>query len=453
MKLILNKKVLETSESPSFHTLDFLRKIGIKGVKEGCHEGDCGACLVLIGELKDDRVKYKAMNSCILPLGKIEGKHVVTIEGLNLEEKLNPVQQALFEEGGVQCGYCTPGFVIALMAYFMNEDLENTEIITAIEGNICRCTGYNSILRAAEIASKKISTLDDSKGRITALIEANYLPSYFSKIIKQLKEIKTQPQLKKGTFVAGGTDLFVNRQTVENPIFLAELGFDKIWSDENHVYIGAAADIETIRTSAELNALFDTAKHLARVSSLPIRQQATIGGNVVNASPIGDLTIYFLALDAEIGLVLGEDKRIMKLKDFFKGYKILDLKDGEILEWSRIRKEKKLLSFEKVAKRMYMDIASVNSALSLRIEDKKIKEPHLSAGGVGPIPMYLEKASQFLENKEISSEVIKEAARIADTEISPIDDVRGSAKYKRLLLRQLIYAHFVELFPELEMSL
>ncbi len=453
MKLILNQKVLETSESPSFHTLDFLRKIGIKGVKEGCHEGDCGACMVLVGEHREGRVKYKAMNSCILPLGKIEGKHVVTIEGINLEENLNPVQQALFDEGGVQCGYCTPGFVIALMAYLMNKALENTEIITAIEGNICRCTGYNSILRAAEIASKKISALDDSKGRIASLIEANYLPSYFSEIIKLLEEIQTEPQPKKGTYVAGGTDLFVNRQTVENPIFLAELGFDKIWSDDDYVYVGAAADIESIRTSVELNALFETDKHLARVSSLPIRQQATIGGNVVNASPIGDLTIYFLALNAEIGLVLGDDKRIMKLKDFFKGYKILDLKDGEILEWFRIRKEKKLLSFEKVAKRMHMDIASVNSALSLKIKEKKIKEPYLAGGGIGPIPMYLEKASQFLEDKEISSEVVKEAARIADKEISPIDDVRGSAKYKRLLLRQLIFAHFVKLFPELEVSL
>lgn len=452
MKFILNQEMMEVEESPSFHTLDFLRKIGIKGVKEGCHEGDCGACMVLIGELKGDVVFYKAMNSCILPLGKIEGKHVVTIEGLNLEEKLNPVQQALFDEGGVQCGYCTPGFVIALMAYFMNKALENTEMITAIEGNICRCTGYNSILRAAEIASKKISALDDSKGRMTALIEADYLPSYYSEIANQLREIQSEPQLKKGTYVAGGTDLFVNRQTVENPIFLAELGFDKLWSDENHVYVGAAADIEAIRTSDELNALFDTSQHLARVSSLPIRQQATIGGNVVNASPIGDLTIYFLALDAEIGLILGEDKRIMKLKDFFKGYKILDLKDGEILEWLRIKKEKKLLSFEKVAKRMHMDIASVNSALSLKIEDKKIKEPHLSGGGIGPIPMYLEEASQYLQNKEITSEVVKEVARIADTEISPIDDIRGSAKYKRLLLRQLIYAHFVELFPELEVS-
>ncbi len=452
MKFILNRKIVETSESLGIHTLDFLRKMGLTGPKEGCHEGDCGACMVLVGILQGDEVKYKAMNSCILPLGKIEGKHVVTIEGINIEG-LNPVQQALCDEGGVQCGYCTPGFVIALMSYFMNEDLKDTPVITAVEGNICRCTGYNSILRAAEIASSTISDLDDSKGRINALIEANFLPNYFSEIPEKMKAMKVHPQLKKGTFVAGGTDLFINRQTVENPVFLSELGFDKIWSDDDYIYVGSAADIESIRTSDELNALFETAQHFSRVSTLPIRQQATIGGNVVNASPIGDLTIYFLALDADISLKLNGSNRIMKLKDFFKGYKILDLKDGEILEWFRIKKEKKLLSFEKVAKRMYMDIASVNSALSFKIEDNIIKDPHLSGGGLAPIPLYLEKASEYLQNKKISSEVVKEAARIADTEVSPIDDVRGSAKYKRLLLRQLIYAHFVELFPELEVSL
>ncbi len=452
MKFILNQELKETDESPSFHTLDFLRKIGLKGVKEGCHEGDCGACMILLGELKDNQVKYSAVNSCILPLGKIEGKHVVTIEGLNLDD-LNPVQQAIVDEGASQCGFCTPGFVVALMGYFMNEDLKNVDLITAIEGNICRCTGYNSILRAAELANRKIASLDSSKERLQALIDAKYLPEYFLKIPEKLKKIQVEPKLKKGNYVAGGTDLFVFGRSVEDPVFLSELGFDKIWSDDDYVYVGAATDTESIRISDELNELFDTSNHLLAVASLPIRQQATIGGNVVNASPIGDLTIYFLALDAEISLLLGENRRILKLKNFFKDYKIMDLNDGEIVEWFRIKKEKKLLSFEKVAKRMHMDIASVNSAFSCKLELEIIKEPHLSGGGIGPIPLYFTKTSEYLKDKAVTVEVVKKAARIAGTEISPIDDVRGSAKYKALLLRQLIYAHFVKLFPELEVSL
>lgn len=453
MKFVLNRELVESDVSPNEHTLDFLRKRGLTGVKEGCHEGDCGACMVLVGELVEGKVRYRAINSCILPLGKVEGKHVVTVEGVNLVERLNPVQQAIFDEGGSQCGYCTPGFVMALMAYFLNEDLKNTDIMIAIEGNICRCTGYNSILRAANIAKKKIESLDDSRGRIQALVEAEFLPKYFLEIPKMLEQIQTTHEIKKGTYVAGGTDLFVHRQKAENPVFLADLGFDKIWSDEEYIFIGSAVDIESIRKSEELNDLYDSAKHLSRVSTLPIRQQATAGGNVVNASPIGDLTIYFLALDADISLLLDKQRRIMKLKDFFKGYKVLDLKEGEILEWFRIKKEKKFLSFEKVAKRMYMDIASVNSALSLKMEDNTIKEPHLSGGGVAPIPKYLEKTCQFLDGKELTAELVKEAVKIADTEISPIDDVRGSAKYKRLLLQQLIYAHFITLKPELEVAL
>ncbi len=450
MKFILNQEIIEISVPLGTPTLNFLRSVGMKGVKEGCHEGDCGACMVLLGELKDNNLMYKATTSCLLPIGEVAGKHVVTIEGLNQEE-LNPIQQALVDRGGVQCGFCTPGFVVSLTAFFMNGNLEKDNILTSIEGNVCRCTGYASIIRATEQLSEQIDIVKNSKKeRIQALIDAKILPSYFTDIYNKLKELKKTLQQNEGTFIAGGTDLFVQKKTVDDPIFLSKMNLAGIWTDKTHIFIGAMADTESIRSSVELNTILNTENHLAQISSLPIRQKATIGGNIVNASPIGDLTIYFLALDADISLKFNGKKRIIKLKDFFKGYKTLDLKKGEILEWIRIKKEKKLFSFEKVAKRMHVDIASVNSALSLKYDNNKILEPHLSAGGIGPIPMYLEKTSSFLENKKISSDNVKEAAQIADTEISPISDVRGSALYKRLLLRQLIYAHFISLFPELE---
>ncbi|MHA1447319.1 MAG: FAD binding domain-containing protein, partial [Candidatus Heimdallarchaeaceae archaeon] len=203
----------------------------------------------------------------------------------------------------------------------------------------------------------------------------------------------------------------------------------------------------------ELNALFNTKQDISLVSSFPIRLQATLGGNLVNASPIGDLIIYFLALDAEISLKNKSDSRIIKLRDFYKGYKIMDINEGEIVEWLRINNKERLFNFEKVSRRKYMDIASVNSAISFDLNNDKIQNAHLSAGGLAPVPKYLEKTSKFLENKKISNDVIKEAVKIADSEVSPIDDVRGTAHYKRLLLRQLIYAHFLTLFPELEVSL
>ncbi|GAH87521.1 unnamed protein product, partial [marine sediment metagenome] len=169
--------------------------------------------------------------------------------------------------------------------------------------------------------------------------------------------------------------------------------------------------------------------------------------------PIGDLIIYFLALDAEISLKNERDRRIIKLRDFYIDYKVMDIEEGEIVEWLRINNKEKLFNFEKVARRKYMDIASVNSAISFDLNNDKIQNAHLSAGGVAPVPKYLEKTSNYLENKKISEDIIKEAVKIADSEISPIDDVRGSARYKRLLLRQLIYAHFLTLLPELEVLL
>ncbi|MHA1396848.1 MAG: 2Fe-2S iron-sulfur cluster-binding protein, partial [Candidatus Heimdallarchaeaceae archaeon] len=206
MKFILNQRIVEIDEPLGKPTLDFLRSIGVKGVKEACHTGDCGACMILLGELKNDTVTYRATTSCILPLGEIAGKHVVTIEGLN-QEKLNPIQQALVDKGGSQCGFCTPGFVISLTGYFLNEHFDKIDILSSIEGNICRCGAYASIIRAAQELEKTIKIEENSlKNRIDILIEAKVLPPYFSSIPEKLKELKEWSVLnskEKGTYVAG----------------------------------------------------------------------------------------------------------------------------------------------------------------------------------------------------------------------------------------------------------
>lgn len=458
MKFILNNnQIVETDVAESTATLDFLRRKGIRGVKEGCHEGDCGACMVLMGDLDGGELTYKAVTSCLLPIGDIDGKHIVTIEGLNYEDKLNLIQNEIVKEGGSQCGFCTPGFIISLTAFFLNGELKKENIMTAIEGNICRCTGYASIIRASETIFNHLSSLKDKKTeeRIPLLIKKEVIPAYFSKIKEQLSVLNRNQkglEKKEGTYVAGGTDLFVQNKELEDPLFLSRLDEDlrKIWEDDGYIYIGAVANAETIRNSRVLNEILPVKEDLKRFAVLSIRNRATIGGNIVNASPIGDLTIYFLALDPDICLSSEEGKRILKLKDFFKDYKVLDLKTAEIVQWIRIKKEKRLFNFEKVAKRHRMDIASVNSAITLKLEKGRIVNPHISAGGVGCIPIYLSKTVEFLEGKEVTTEVIHEAVGIANTEISPIDDVRGSAEYKRLLLRQLLLAHFIELFPEME---
>ncbi len=458
MKFILNNnQIVETDVAESTATLDFLRRKGIRGVKEGCHEGDCGACMVLMGELEGRDLTYKAVTSCLLPIGEIGGKHIVTIEGLNYDDNLNLIQNEIVSEGGSQCGFCTPGFIISLTAFFLNGDLKKENIMTAMESNICRCTGYASIIRATETVFDQLSFLKGKKAeeRIPILIEKEVIPAYFSEIKEQLLVLDGKQkglEEKEGTYVAGGTDLFVQNRDLKDPLFLSRLDEDlrKTWEEEDYIYIGALANAETIRNSRELNEILPVKEDLKRFAVLSIRNRATIGGNIVNASPIGDLTIYFLALNPDICLSSEEGNRIFKLKNFFKDYKVLDLKNKEIVQWIRIKKEKRLFNFEKVAKRHRMDIASVNTAISLKLEKGCIINPHISAGGVGCIPIYLSKTVEFLEGKEVTPEVIREAVRIANTEISPIDDVRGTAEYKRLLLRQLLLAHFIELFPEME---
>jgi xanthine dehydrogenase small subunit len=185
------------------------------------------------------------------------------------------------------------------------------------------------------------------------------------------------------------------------------------------------------------------------ICSAPIRQRATVGGNLVNASPIADLAIFFLALDARLIIASGKNRRTVALKHFFQTYKQVDLQPGEqVLEILFDKSATRYFSYEKVSKRTYLDIASVNSALSIQLTDGRIETAHIAAGGVAAIPFYLTKTCAYLEGKTIEPATILEAAEIAQSEVAPISDSRGSAQYKCLLLRQLIFAHFLKLFPE-----
>jgi xanthine dehydrogenase small subunit len=194
----------------------------------------------------------------------------------------------------------------------------------------------------------------------------------------------------------------------------------------------------------------DIDRYFNLIASTPLRSRATLGGNIVNASPIGDLTILFLALNSKISLFNGKNRREIQLKDFFKGYKELDKREDEIIEYLRFpcTGDHTYFNFEKVSKRKHLDIASVNSALLVKLEDDFIKEIHISAGGVSPIPLYLSEMANFLYGRELTDRNILDSIEVAEKEISPISDVRGSEAYKRLLMRQLLLTHFITLFPK-----
>lgn len=462
IKFICNSENVSAEVHPGLSLLDFLRKnLALTGTKEGCREGDCGACTVLIGEFGGKEISYYSVNSCLFPIGDVNGKHVVTVEGINTDE-LTIVQESFVEEGATQCGFCTPGFIVSLTGYFLSNKIYNpNDAIDSMDGNICRCTGHSSIIRAAQKSAEILSgNITNHIDHISALIKSGLIPDYFSDIPKRLKQliqekISEEEKVVPNFYIAGGTDLFVQKweDVLKNDVkLLSSNGISSTIIEENgKCIIGAAVTVsDLINSDIILKYLPHLKEQLKLFGSLPIRNTATVGGNIVNASPIADITIILLALNVVVHLKKENNERKLFLKDFYKGYKTLDLKEGELVDCISFDypARNSHFNFEKVSRRTYLDIASVNSSIYLEITDDSIITAHLSAGGVAPIPLFLKKTSEFLNGKTITADNVTEAAAISQTEISPITDARGSADYKSLLLRQLFYAHFITLFPD-----
>ena len=463
IQFICNNALIETDQNPSSTLLGFVRQqLKLTGTKEGCREGDCGACAVLIGELKNDKIIYKTINSCLTPLAAANGKHVVTIEGLNLYE-LSLIQQVFVREGAAQCGFCTPGFIVAFTGFLLSSyNLSVDEAIDSIAGNLCRCTGHYSIIRAIKniLDEVQINNLSSAQ-RLKKLVDLNIIPEYFLNIKNKLESFKKEQPLTEtnddASFtIAGGTDLYVQqgyKLTREKNILIhLKISDESIRISDNNCFINAAVTIEDFSNSEIIKAIFPNVKEFANLfGSLPIRNRATVGGNIINASPIADITSLLLVLDAVLIFSNKGSVREVKLSDFYKGYKQFDKLPEEILSsvYFEVPSGNYNISYEKVSKRLHLDIASVNTTMFIITDDNRISAVRISAGGVAPIPMLLKKTSVFLTGKQISEETVKEASSIAAEEIKPISDIRGSAQYKMLLLNRLILAHFIKLHPEL----
>ena len=454
IKFVLNNETVSTDLPPGITVLDFVRyHKNLKGTKIGCREGDCGACTILVGELVEDKVKYRSMTSCLMPLENASGKHIVTIEGINpVDGSLTLVQQAMIDESGTQCGFCTVGFVMSLTGFCIDNTAKTPEMaVSAVDGNICRCTGYKSIERAACWISRQLAEGDKP-----------FVPDYFSDIASRLRnsiaETRHSALRTSHSFVGGGTDVYVQKPDAMAESDAAHLFYDEdlrgIRDKGDAIEIGGSVTVTDLLVSPVMQSIFpDLYKHLKLVSSTPIRNMATLAGNFVNASPIGDMTVWFLALDAEIEMcasphVSKGGTRTMPLKDLYLGYKQLAKQPDEIITAIRFKKPSGdfRFNFEKISKRTYLDISTANTATSMSIDGSLIRDAHVSAGGVAPIPLYLKQTSKFLRGREINEKTITAANEIMQSEISPISDVRGTEQYKRLLLRQLFRAHFVELF-------
>jgi xanthine dehydrogenase small subunit len=501
IEFYLNDQPIRTSEAPASALLDFVRyHEQLKGTKIGCREGDCGACTVLVGELTPDgqTVNYQSMTSCLTPLGNAQGKHIVTVEGINAAgSQLTPVQQAIVDEGGSQCGFCTVGFVMSLTGHSLStQQATEQSTIAAIDGNICRCTGYKSLERAAAKLTAELEQRP-TENALAWLSEKQFVPGYFAEIPAQLVKLRlTEANASKASATAhanggsavstspnghaqnqndhghanpapfthallgGGTDLLVQRleELREQPgvrLIFDQPGRRGIRHETTgRVVLGAATTASHLLESGLMRGLLpNLPQYLKLVSSTPIRNMGTVAGNFINGSPIGDLTILFLALGASITLLDAAGTiRELALPNLYLGYKKLaKAADEQVIEISfSAPLPGDFFHFEKVSKRTHLDIASVNSAAWLRVENGIIQAARVSAGGVGPVPLYLARTSAFLQGRELTAETVMTANEVMQSEISPISDVRGTSDYKRLLLRQLLWAHFLEFAPELD---
>jgi xanthine dehydrogenase small subunit len=485
LQFYLNDQLIRTTQPAGSTLLDFVRyNRHLTGTKIGCREGDCGACTVLVGELQPDRqtVAYQSMTSCLTPLGNAHGRHVVTVEGINAARgTLTPVQQAIVAEGGSQCGFCTVGFVMSLTGHSLSQKPGTPETaLASIDGNICRCTGYKSLERATLALQEQLAERPTEQP-LAWLAEQGFVPTYFQDIPAKLTALRSAAEVSavagqtsqnghtttitglnaataaRTQVLGGGTDLLVQRpeQLREMPVHLVygQPARRGIRREGNHIVLGAAATAQELMESQVLRELLPRLpEHLKLVSSTPIRNMGTVAGNFINASPIGDLTILFLALGASLTLEepgLGQ-RRELPLQELYLGYKKLAKTADEQVQAIQfpVPLTTDYFNFEKVSKRTHLDIASVNSAAWLRVEGGLVTAARFSAGGVGPIPLLLPRTAGFLVGREISAETVRGALELAQEEISPISDVRGTEQYKRLLLRQLLAAHFLQFFPQ-----
>lgn len=447
---LLNDRVTMPASPADTPLLTALREeFRLVGAKPGCREGDCGACTVLVGENTPSGLRYRNVVSCLTPLGNVHGRHVVTVEGLN-GEALSPVQQAMVDHGGQQCGYCTPGFVVSLTGFTLSDGPARLDsAIESMDGNICRCTGYSGILRAAGAVIAGLNARGKDEDPLAWAVEAGFVPAYFKTVAQRLEALPAVAATGGAEglpIVAGGTDAMVRRRWARDgarPPQRAPGGTIECEGDE--LVLAAGCTGTDMLASAELlTALPGLPGYMRLVASTPIRNMGTIAGNLVNASPIGDYTIMLLALDAQLELAGKTGQRRLPLDAFYLGYKQFDLEPGEQVAAVRFRAPgaSTAFNFEKVSKRTHLDIASVNSAALLDIRDGVIHSARVSAGGVAPVPLYLREASGWLAGQPFTEATFEQAGERAQLEIAPISDVRGSERYKRLLLRQLLRAHF-----------
>jgi len=448
---------------PNETLLNYVRlKLKKTGTKEGCAEGGCGACTVVLGELENNKIIYKAINSCISFVPSLEGKQLILVEDLASKNgKLHPIQDAMIKYHGSQCGFCTPGFVMSLFAMYKNFSTYNDENIQdSISGNLCRCTGYRPIVDAAKSLNnvsrsdqfyKNIKKTSNLLKKIHSenLSLKNRNKKYFSpKNLNELKKIiKDNPN---STFLSGGTDLSLNvtkeRKEINNIISLNSIKELKFIKEKNgNIEVGASTSLKEFELFIK-KYYPDFNSILKRYGSVQIRNVGTIAGNIATASPIGDTLPLLLSLDAKIVLQKKSNKTVLPLNRFFISYRKTRLKKGQFIYSIIIPIFKKnIFKAYKISKRVDDDISSVCASFNLEIVNKKIKNVKIAYGGMAPIPKRAINCEKTLVNLSLSEESFNKAIKKLEKDFAPIDDMRASKNYRMEIAKNLLMKCFLEI--------
>ncbi len=458
LRFLLNgqpRQVLELD--PHTTLLQYLREQGLTGTKEGCAEGECGACAVVVLERDaQGHAQYESVNACLILLPSLHGADVWTVEGVGRSFALHPVQAALVQQAGSQCGYCTPGFVMSMFAHYYR--CPRGGVDQALSGNLCRCTGYRPIRDAAR-SLPQVSTGDpfaerrDAKPRTPPeLLSYQGNGLRFEKPTRLDEALRLRAELPDAQILSGGTDLVVevNQTRKRYAGFLSLAGVDELRICEEQagsLVLGAGLTWNDLETQLAGRIPMLTAL-IPLFASRLIRARATLGGNLVTASPVGDAAPVLLALDAQVELESVRGLRRLSLEAFLVDYRKTALAADELLVSVHVPLAPPSVSrFYKVSKRVLDDISCVSAGFALTFDQGVISKARLAFGGVANKPLRAHAAEAWLTGRPWDSDAVSGAQALLRDAFAPLSDARGSAEYRIALVQSLLDKLFSESAP------